>query len=89
MKNDNDYGVFLKLGHYYRWLYSVNDVFKADLCRLCNGKKVINYHKCLFAGKGEIRLLGLTGCLDQGKYVVEITEEEYQQAKLAKLLEEL
>jgi hypothetical protein len=86
---NNELGVFLKMGHYYRWIYSPNAVFQAKLCTFCNGKNVTNYNKCIFAGKGEIRVLGMTGCLDQSHSLVEITEQEYEARRLAKAVEEL
>lgn len=86
---NNERGVFLKMGHYYRWTYSRNGVFQAKLCTFCNGKNVKNYYKCLFAGKGEIKVLGMNGCLDQSHSIVEITEQEYNDHKLNEFVEEL
>jgi hypothetical protein len=86
---NNEWGVFLKMGHYYRWIYSPNAVFKAGICTFCNCKNVKSYHKCLFAGKGEIKVLGLNGCLDQSHALVEITEQEYDARKLNQFVEEL
>lgn len=90
----------LLMGKYYRAKekfgpINIGDCFRATLCTFCSMRKVENYHKCLFAGKGQIdvrnntynRAYLYTGC-DWANIFEEITEDEYVLSKVNHMIKE-
>jgi hypothetical protein len=83
------------MGKYYRVKTEIKErtcigqVYKAKLCTYCSMRKVQNYRKCLFAGRGEIWIgpCRYHDCTDNFIFE-EATEQEYIQYKIAQMIKE-
>lgn len=64
------------VGKYYRY---AGKVYRAQLCQFCNGRKVTQYHRCLFLGSGVIRTKtgSIFNCVGSNNDIEEVSETEF------------